>query len=189
MQHNLLKIAFILCLILSWNHVQPQIVTAAQEDQTHRRAADKTFTFRNGVWIDVEYDPTAYPLFQVGFSSPEYQALSRAVENLPQYLQVGTHILFVHQGWAIELIEGTDSQPLVSTETRRPPFLYAAPQPIVSQVRPPTTPSLVAVNSQPNGLYFSFFMSWVELTGLLILMGLIGLGVWLGKKHPLNPAE
>lgn len=158
-----------------------------QGDDSERFVAGKTFVYRNGVWIDTAYDPVQHPLYRIGVFSTEYKALAASLPQLESYRRLGDRLLIVHDGWGIELNESAESGPFVTSETRQPRFLteyrpgVEPPRRIAagSGGRPPT---LVATATRPDGINISIQISWNELTGLLIVVGLTIAAIWLAAR-------
>ncbi|GAB4457985.1 MAG: hypothetical protein Kow00120_26720 [Anaerolineae bacterium] len=63
----------------------------------------KTFVFRDGVWIDTEYDPDALTPEQVAFLSDAYFDLVAAHPELGDYFALGDHVIVVFAGVAYEV--------------------------------------------------------------------------------------
>ncbi|MCZ7544464.1 MAG: VIT domain-containing protein [Anaerolineae bacterium] len=63
----------------------------------------KTFVFRDGVWIDTEYDPDALTPEQVAFLSDAYFDLVAVHPELGDYFALGDHVIVVFAGVAYEV--------------------------------------------------------------------------------------
>ena len=169
-------------------------VTKVFADQVplEQTIADKTFVYRNEIWIDTAYEPTQQALYQIGTLSNEYALLERSLPNLRQFRRLGDHFLIVHDGWGIEVVNGRESGPFVSSETRRPAFLNVEPVNYPNALtisRPTDPPTLIATHTNRDGININFHIGWGELAGVIILIGLIGLGIWLGVKEPVSSTE
>ncbi|MBN1285645.1 MAG: VWA domain-containing protein [Anaerolineae bacterium] len=64
----------------------------------------KTFAYRDGVWIDTEYDPDQYTTQKVVFFSDEYFALLDQIPELGEYLALGEQVIVVYNGVAYEVM-------------------------------------------------------------------------------------
>jgi len=126
--------------------------------QAVRHVGNKTFVLRDGMWIDTAYDPERMTPVQVGFGSDAYFDLLAARPEWGQYLALGTHVLFVAEGTAYEVVEGA-SGPVEIPPARTP---GAGPQPPV-----PPPPQ----EKEPPG---GFCLG----TGLLSLVGMAAALVW-----------
>lgn len=163
----------------------------AQETDIGRTILDKTFVFRNDIWIDTAYDPAKHPLYRIGVQSEAYDALAASLPNVRRYRQLGDTLLLVHDGWAIELNSSAEAGPFVANETRQPRFL-AEYRPVVESPRPIASgsgnkpPTLLATTPSESGLNINIHIGWSELTVLLIVVGLVGTAVWLAYRDGLQ---
>ncbi|NDJ85961.1 MAG: VWA domain-containing protein [Chloroflexi bacterium] len=66
--------------------------------------ADRTFIYRNGVWIDTTYAPDEMTPEQVVFLSDTYFALMEQDERVAQYYALGERVIFVLDGQAYEIV-------------------------------------------------------------------------------------
>lgn len=147
----------------------------AQTDEPRQPAGDKTFVLRNGVWIDDAYEPAGHPIYRVGLRSAEFALLAYSVPTVDDYLRLGEHILFVYDGWAIELRPGTTAGPLAELVNQPLPRFVSSAVPI-GEPLPPGQPTLIAVGSQPT-----WTIDWqsVGITAVfLLILGLIGLALF-----------
>ena len=60
-----------------------------QTDEVVRLVSDKTFVYRDGVWVDTLFDPTVYQPVDVGFLSDDYFDLVEAQPTLGDYFALG----------------------------------------------------------------------------------------------------
>jgi hypothetical protein len=74
--------------------------------QLIKYVGSKTFVFRDGVWIDTAYDPSAMGAVEVGFMSDDYLDLVAAVPALGDYFALGERVIAVHDGAAYETVSG-----------------------------------------------------------------------------------
>ncbi len=80
--------------------------------QVIKYVGSKTFVFRDGVWIDTAYDPTAMGAVQVGFMSDDYLDLVAAIPALGDYFALGERVVAVYDGVAYEVTkEGLPGSP------------------------------------------------------------------------------
>ena len=79
----------------------------------------KTFVWRDGVWVDTQFDPDVYTAIPVNFASDGYFELITAVPELASYFAIGQRVLTVHEEIAYEIVEsgGQESVPLPTTLT------------------------------------------------------------------------
>jgi Ca-activated chloride channel family protein len=80
-----------------------EVVTAAD---VVKLVGDKTFVYRNGVWIDTAFDPDVYTPIEVGFASDDYFELAAQAPQLGDYFSVGTQVIVVYGDEAFQVIEG-----------------------------------------------------------------------------------
>mgnify|MGYP005843260401 FL=1 len=71
-----------------------------------RQVNAKTFVFRDGVWIDTEYDPEAYTPVQIEAFSDEYFDLVAEHPELGDYFALGERVIVVFEGVAYEVTPG-----------------------------------------------------------------------------------
>jgi Ca-activated chloride channel family protein len=69
-----------------------------------RQVRDKTFVFRDGVWIDTTYDPDVMTPEPVEFLSDEYFELVAADSVLGDYFGLGQRVIVVLDGRVIEVV-------------------------------------------------------------------------------------
>ncbi len=60
-----------------------------------RTVEDRTFIFRNGVWLDTTYNPDEMSPIEIEFLSDEYFALLDADERVAQFYALGDAVIFV----------------------------------------------------------------------------------------------
>ncbi len=164
-------------------------VTPVLADQVpaQQEVGGKTFVYRNGLWIDASFDAARHPVYQIGLQSDEYRQLTLVyTTHHNRFSRLGEHYLVVIDGWGIEIQNGRESGPLVSTEQRRPSFLnqYNPPQPIITtQNKPTDEPTLLASSTVNDGFRIQIEMSWGELIGLAVVGILLGIGIWQNQKE------
>ncbi len=66
---------------------------------------DRTFVWRNGVWVDTRYTSAELPRVQVTFLSDEYFALLEQRPELREYFALGIRVLVVLEGTVYEVVE------------------------------------------------------------------------------------
>ena len=71
-----------------------------------RLVGSKTFVYRDGKWVDTDFDAEVHTPEQIGFAGDTYFDLLEAAPELGQYLALGTRVLVVYQGIAYEVVEG-----------------------------------------------------------------------------------
>ncbi|MDX1665098.1 MAG: VIT domain-containing protein [Candidatus Promineifilaceae bacterium] len=67
---------------------------------------NKTFVYRDGVWIDTAYQADAQRPERIAFAGNAYFELLNAAPELGQYLALGQRVLVVHDGTAYEIVTG-----------------------------------------------------------------------------------
>ena len=77
---------------------------AGASEQPLRYVADRTFVWRDGVWVDTSYDPEAMTPVQVQFLSDEYFALLDLDPVVGEFLALGERVIFVWDGTAYEIV-------------------------------------------------------------------------------------
>lgn len=70
-----------------------------------KHIADKAFILREGVWIDTTFDPSKMTTTKYKFGGAEYFALLSQHPDWGKYLSVGTKVIVVLSGSAIEITE------------------------------------------------------------------------------------
>jgi hypothetical protein len=65
---------------------------------------DKTFLYREGMWIDTTFDADRMTPLKVGFMSDDYFALVGARPEWGAYLSVGDRVLVVLDGQAYQVV-------------------------------------------------------------------------------------
>lgn len=128
------------------DHAAPIDEQAAQQVKI---VGDKTFLFKNGVWIDTQFDPTQMQTMKVGFASDEYFKLIASRSDVAAAFALGSRVIVVVDGRAYEVIEGTSTGPITIPATLIPE--PTQPPPIVSQSTPvaPTWVPIPAPNASP----------------------------------------
>ncbi|MBI5959875.1 MAG: VWA domain-containing protein [Chloroflexi bacterium] len=71
---------------------------------TVRSAGDRTFVWRDGVWIDTTYDPDEMTPRRIEFLSDEYFELLDQDERIAEYLALGDHVIFLLDDQAYEIV-------------------------------------------------------------------------------------
>lgn len=169
MKEKVLSILFVLLMVISWT------ATAVAQDATPRRAGDKSFVYRNGVWFDTTYDPVEHPVYGVRVGSMAYRWLHDALPQLTHYESLGSRVLFVYDDWAYEVGAAETS-----------PSIVLPPRP-ADVVIPPqgNAPHLIASGTQPAPLTTNQ-RQWLVMAAVLAVPILIGSGVWLERwlKRP-----
>jgi Ca-activated chloride channel family protein len=92
-----------------------------QTDEVVQLVGGKTFVWRDGVWVDTVFDPTAYSPVQVSFLSDDYFDLVDSAPVLGDYFALGQQVIVVHGGEAIQVVEG--DAPPVDIESLAQPFV------------------------------------------------------------------
>jgi Ca-activated chloride channel family protein len=72
--------------------------------QTVRAVGDRTFVWRDSVWIDTTYDPDTMEPREIVFLSDEYFDLLDQDERVAEFLALGEHVIFVLDGQAYEVV-------------------------------------------------------------------------------------
>lgn len=166
----------------------PITAVFAEQVPQERYVAGKSFVYRNGVWIDTAYEPAKHPLYRIGIESDAYSLLERSLSATRQYQRLGDHVLVVHEGWGIELINGRESGPVVATETRRPDFLAYQPpaynnSPVLISGNTTNTPTLIAQGSNPEGITINLHLSWGEVIALVSVIFVLMAALWYLKNN------
>ncbi len=78
--------------------------SGAPEGQALRYAADRTFVWRDGAWIDTLYSADDMEPITVTFLSDAYFDLLELDPRVGEYLALGDHVLFVWDGEAYEVV-------------------------------------------------------------------------------------
>jgi len=78
--------------------------SASPEGETLRYAGDRTFVWRDGVWIDTLYDADTMTPEPVPFLSDAYFDLLALDPVVGEYLALGERVLFVWEGQAYEVV-------------------------------------------------------------------------------------
>jgi len=78
--------------------------SGAPEGQAMRYAADRTFVWRDGAWIDTLYSADDMEPITVTFLSDAYFDLLELDPRVGEYLALGDHVLFVWDGEAYEVV-------------------------------------------------------------------------------------
>lgn len=82
----------------------PGYAEGAPQGQPLRYAADRTFVWRDGAWIDTLYNADEMTPVTVTFLSDAYFDLLDLDPRVGEYLAVGDHVLFVWDGQAYEVV-------------------------------------------------------------------------------------
>ena len=80
--------------------------SGAPDGQALRYAADRTFVWRDGAWIDTLYNADEMAPVTVTFLSDAYFDLLDLDPRVGEYLALGDHVLFVWDGQAYEIVPG-----------------------------------------------------------------------------------
>ncbi len=72
--------------------------------QTVRTVGDRTFVWRDGVWIDTTYNPDEMTTEKIVFLSDDYFALLDADERVAEFYALGDRVIFVLDGQAYEIV-------------------------------------------------------------------------------------
>lgn len=73
-------------------------------DQTVRAVGDRTFVWRDGVWIDTTYNPDEMTPRKLVFLSDDYFALLNQDQRVAEFYALGDHVIFVLDGQAYEVV-------------------------------------------------------------------------------------
>jgi Ca-activated chloride channel family protein len=71
---------------------------------TVRSVGDRTFVWREGVWIDTTYNPDDMTPRRIAFLSDEYFVLLDQDERVAEFFALGDHVIFVLDGQAYEIV-------------------------------------------------------------------------------------
>lgn len=77
---------------------------AAAGGQPLRYVGDRTFVWRDGMWMDTRYDADTMTPHQVAFLSDAYFALLDLDPQIGEFLALGERVLFVWEGQAYEIV-------------------------------------------------------------------------------------
>lgn len=80
--------------------------TSAESSALIKTVGDKTFLFRNGVWIDTTYDRDSTETTKLPFGSKEYFQVLDLQPEWGKYLAVGDKVIFVVGDIAYEVTDG-----------------------------------------------------------------------------------
>ena len=80
-------------------------------DEEVKAVGDKTFIYRQGVWIDTTYDDSKMTPLKIGFGNETYFSFLAAYPEWGPYFSLGKHVIVVLDGRAYEIMEG-DFPPL-----------------------------------------------------------------------------
>ncbi|MEM7332313.1 MAG: hypothetical protein AAF490_09485 [Chloroflexota bacterium] len=179
---------FFLMSIALIGFLQVPRLMAYQTQPDERYIGEKTFIRRNGVWIDSEYQPAVHPIYQVGLQSDAYSQFLKVYPYIhrQRFTSLSAPYLIVLDGWAIEVVDGLESGPLVASEKRTPPFIVQVEprEPIIRSYTVSTTdPVLLATMPAKSCIYVNFHMSWGELIGVSVVGILLGIGIWQNRKE------
>ncbi len=119
---------------------------------------DKTFLFRDGIWIDSLFDPGKMAPVPIGFGSEAYFELISLQPALGKVLAMGERIIFVVDGKAYEIVgqdQGVSEIPqdlvLINIGTDKNPNKYpAGAQAIRSVCSPPLLIGLVLLGRRKD---------------------------------------
>jgi Ca-activated chloride channel family protein len=104
-----------------WGAAAPEEAVAdgvVTVDEVVRLVGDRTFVWRDGVWVDTAYDPDRYTPIQVGFASDDYFDLMAEATALGDYFALGERVIVVYGDRAFEVVEG--SAPPIDVEAVLP---------------------------------------------------------------------
>jgi len=82
----------------------PTPVLADLPTQTVRAVGDRTFVWRDSIWIDTTYDPDTMEPRKIVFLSEEYFALINQDARVAEFFALGDHVIFVLDGQAYEVV-------------------------------------------------------------------------------------
>lgn len=77
----------------------------APSRETLIQVRDRTFVWRNGVWVDTQYTSADMPRIRVPFLSAEYFALLERYPELREYFALGVRVLVIWEGVAYEVTD------------------------------------------------------------------------------------
>ncbi len=75
------------------------------DSQTIKTVGAHTFVLKDAIWVDTAYDPDKMTVKKVKFLSEDYFNITSSRPDLAACFALGTHVLVVDQGNAIEIIE------------------------------------------------------------------------------------
>jgi hypothetical protein len=126
---------------------------------------NKTFVYRDGIWIDTQYSEERYEIERVTFAGDTYFELLSAAPELGRYLALGPRVLVVFGERAYEIVEeGGDAAinlPAVSDNG-------ANPAPSGPNVVATDTPSTTTPAAPRQGICATAWLAPLFLTMLLI---------------------
>ena len=141
--------------------VPPPDLLGTQNGQPVQYVGSKTFVYRDGLWLDTQFNPDAYQVERVGFASDTYFALIDVAPELATYLALSDRVLVVFQGVAYEVVlEGADTQitmPVAANNVGTDPSLMPSPVPLTRPASTSTPEVEIAavnedqINEQNNG--------------------------------------
>ncbi len=106
---------------------------------------DKTFIYREGMWIDTTFDADRMVPQKVGFMSDDYFALVTARPEWGAYLSVGDRLLVVLEGRAYQVVAEDEGEPVEVPAPRPTPTPdEAKPAPTSRTTRAPKDPAAPA---------------------------------------------
>ena len=107
--------------------IQPPVISTGSsggysDQPAVKYVADKTFHYREGIWIDSQYKPESMELTKISFGSEVYFELIAAQPSLGKVLSLGDQVIFVLNGSAYEIVQGEEGvsylpQDLFTNET------------------------------------------------------------------------
>jgi Ca-activated chloride channel homolog len=80
-------------------------VISQDNSQTIKTVGARTFVMKDGLWIETIYDPDKMTTKKVKFLSDEYFQLTNSRPDLSACFAIGTRVLVVDNGNAIEIVE------------------------------------------------------------------------------------
>jgi Ca-activated chloride channel family protein len=113
---------------------------------------NKTFVYRNGVWIDTLYNADRQQPQQVGFADESYFKLLTAAPEIGQYLALGPRVLFIIDDLAYEIVEGSGQSTITLPEAQPVEPSPPAANPNDDEVdQPGNTPQVDPTNIDNQG--------------------------------------
>jgi Ca-activated chloride channel family protein len=108
---------------------------------------DKTFLFKNDVWIDTQFDPSQMQTTKIDFAGNEYFKLSASRLDAAAAFALGSHVIVVIDGRAYEVIDTGSNQPSAIPAT---PIVEPTDQPSIQNQPTPVVPTVPpSINTPP----------------------------------------
>jgi Ca-activated chloride channel family protein len=135
--------------------------------QLMRAVGNKTFVYRDGMWVDTNYRADEQVPEQIGFASQAYFDLLAATPELGDYLALGREVLVVYQGTAYQVVSGEDQ-----SQVTLPVVESAGPTPQPDpDGSPAANPSDGGTQASGNGLCASALLAPLFIGGLAAVAG------------------